>query len=98
MNVLDNYEILSILGEGTFGIVKLAQDKKTKEKVAIKILEKKKIKAEEDKRRVKTEIEILQRMSHINVIKTKKILKDLENIYIIMEYCEKGELFHHIEK
>ena len=98
MNVLNNYEILSILGEGTFGIVKLAQDKKTKEKVAIKILEKKKIKTEEDKRRVKTEIEILQRMSHINVIKAKKILKDSENIYIMMEYCEKGELFHYIEK
>ena len=98
MNVLNNYEILSILGEGTFGIVKLAQDKKTKEKVAIKILEKKKIKTEEDKRRVQTEIEILQRMSHINVIKAKKILKDSENIYIMMEYCEKGELFHYIEK
>ena len=98
MNVLNNYEILSILGEGTFGIVKLAQDKKTKEKVAIKILEKKKIKTEEDKRRVQTEIEILQKMSHINVIKAKKILKDSENIYIMMEYCEKGELFHYIEK
>ena len=98
MNVLNNYEILSILGEGTFGIVKLAQDKKTKEKVAIKILEKKKIKTEEDKRRVQTEIEVLQKMSHINVIKAKKILKDSENIYIMMEYCEKGELFHYIEK
>ena len=98
MNVLNNYEILSILGEGTFGIVKLVQDKKTKEKVAIKILEKKKIKTEEDKRRVQTEIEILQKMSHINVIKAKKILKDSENIYIMMEYCEKGELFHYIEK
>ena len=98
MNALGNYKVLSILGEGTFGIVKLAQDKMTKENVAIKTLEKKKIKDEKDKFRVKTEIEILKRMSHLNVIKTKKIFKDSENIYIIMEYCEKGELFNHIEK
>ena len=96
MKGLDNYEILSILGKGTFGIVKLAQDKTTKEKVAIKVLEKEKINDEEDKLRVKTEIEILSRMAHINVINAKKILKDSENIYIIMEYCEKGELFDHI--
>ena len=98
MNALGNYKVLSILGEGTFGIVKLAQDKMTKENVAIKTLEKKKIKDEEDKFRVKIEIEILKRMSHLNVIKTKKIFKDSENIYIIMEYCENGELFNHIEK
>jgi len=36
MDVLQNFEILSFLGEGTFGVVKLGQDKKTKEKVAIK--------------------------------------------------------------
>ena len=43
MDVLQNFEILSFLGQGTFSVVKLGQDKKTKEKVAIKILEKKKI-------------------------------------------------------
>ena len=96
MNANDNYEILSILGDGMFGNVKLAQDKKTKEKVAIKVLEKKKIKDDEDKYHVKIEIEILKKISHLNVIKTKKILEDSENIYIIMEYCEKGELFDRI--
>ena len=96
MNVLQNFEILSFLGEGAFGVVKLGKDKRTKEKVAIKILEKKKILSKEDEIRVKREIEILKKSNHINVIRAKKILKDSENIYIIMEYCEKGELFEHI--
>ena len=26
MNILDNYEILSILGEGTFGVVRLGKN------------------------------------------------------------------------
>ena len=96
MNTLKNFEFLSFIGEGAFGVVKLAQDKETKEKVAIKILEKKKILNKEDQIRVKREIEILKKTNHLNVIKAKKIFNDSENIYIIMEYCEKGELFEHI--
>ena len=96
MNALEEYEILSSLGEGTFGVVKLGRIKETEEEVAIKILEKKKIMNEEDEERVKREIDILKRVDHINVIKTLKIKEDEDNIYLIMEFCEKGELFNHI--
>ena len=96
MNILKNFELLSFLGEGAFGVVRMGQDKKTKEKVAIKILEKKKILTKDDEIRVKREIEILRNSNHIIVIRAKKILEDSENIYIIMEYCEKGDLFEHI--
>ena len=96
MSVLDNYEVSSIIGEGTFGVVRLGKEKLTGEKVAIKILEKKKIVSKDDEERVEREIEILKKVNHINVIKTMKIIKDKEKIYIIMEFCEKGELFNHI--
>ena len=43
MNPMDKYENIKYLGKGTFGIVRLYQDKLTKEKVAIKIINKKKI-------------------------------------------------------
>ena len=92
MDALKNFEILSFIGEGAFGVVKLGQNKTTKEKVAIKILEKKKIIDKEDEIQVKREINILKTCNHINVIRVKNILNDFENIYIIMEYCEKGEL------
>ena len=95
-DALDNYEILSIIGEGTFGVVKLGEVKSTGEKVAIKILEKKKMTSQDDKERVEREIEILNKINHINVIKIIKIIKDPEKIYIIMEFCENGELFNHI--
>ena len=52
MNILDNYEILSVLGEGTFGVVKLGKVKATGEIVAIKILEKKRIITKDDEKRV----------------------------------------------
>ena len=98
MNIHNNYDILTLLGEGSFGSVKLGIDKLTKEKDAIKILEKKKFVDKEEEYLVKREIDILKKINHLNVIKTKKIYDDSENIYIIMEYCEKGELYNHIIK
>ncbi len=41
--LLSDYLIKETIGKGTFSIVKLGIDRKTGEKVAIKILEKKKI-------------------------------------------------------
>ena len=94
MNPLDKYENIEYLGKGAFGVVRLYQDKRTKEKVAIKIIDKKKIINKNYETIVKREINILQNIHHINLIKTKQILNDSNNIYIIMEYCEKGELYN----
>ena len=96
MNPLDKYENIEYLGKGTFGVVRLYQDKLTKEKVAIKIINKKKIINKYHETSIKRELDILQNIKHINIINTKQILNDSENIYIIMEYCENGELFNHI--
>ena len=98
MNVLENYEILSPLGKGTFGLVRLGRDKSTGEKVAIKILEKNRIITSKDEERVKREMDILKKVNHINVIKIMKIEEDAQKIYLIMEFCEKRELFNYIVK
>ena len=93
---LSDYIIKETIGKGTFSIVKLGINKKTKEKVAIKILKKNKIVHKEDVERIEREINILEKLNHINVIKIYKINEDNENYYILMEFCENGELFHYI--
>ena len=98
MNNLETYEILGTIGEGTFGVVKLGKIKETGEKVAIKILEKKRIVTKEESERVKREIEVVGKINHLNVINIKKIFEDTEKIYLIMEFCEKGDLYNYIVK
>ena len=88
---LSDYEIKETIGKGTFSVVKLGINKITKEKVAIKILKKKKMQKSKDKSRLEREISILKRLNHINVIKIYKITEELENYY-----CENGELFNYI--
>jgi 5'-AMP-activated protein kinase, catalytic alpha subunit len=60
--ILSNYLVQHTLGQGTFGKVKLAVHMPTGERVAIKILEKARIKEVADAQRVAREIKILKRM------------------------------------
>ena len=94
--MIDEYIIKDTIGKGTFSTVKLGEHITTKQKVAIKILNKEKIKANEDLVRIKREIKILSMMDHPNIIKTYKITENSKNYYIIMEYCDGGELFNYI--
>ena len=95
-NILSQYEVKGIIGKGTFSKVKLGINNQTKKKVAIKILEKSKIKTKNDFTRLKREIHILKNFSHINLIKTYEIIENANYHFIIMEYCKYGELFNYI--
>ena len=93
-----DYIIKKTLGQGTFGKVKLGIHKPTNEKVAIKILEKCKIIEKDDEIRVKRELEMMPKFYHNNVILVTEIFSNRDNFYIVMEYCEGGELFNYIVK
>ncbi len=95
-NILSDYDLIETLGAGTFSEVKLGINKITKEKVAIKMLDKDKINNENDLTRLKREIHMLRTFSHINIIKTYEIAENDVNFLIIMEYCKHGELFNQI--
>ncbi|MCQ2815646.1 MAG: serine/threonine-protein kinase [archaeon] len=92
------YKIFKVIGEGAFGKVKLGIHLESGTNVAVKILEKRRIKEKDDKIRVSREIKILQTLSHQNIISVNEILQTKEKYYIVMEYCEGGELFNYITK
>ena len=95
---LGDYIIKKTIGKGTFSKVKLGIHKETKQKVAIKILEKSAIVEKDDLERIIREMTILNQIDHINVIKVYDIYESEDNYLIIMEYCEGGELFNYIVK
>ena len=95
---IGNYIIKRTLGQGTFGKVKLGIYIPTRDKVAVKILEKSKIIEKDDEIRVKREFEMLTKFNHINVILVTEIFESYDSYYTVMEYCEGGELFNYIVK
>ena len=94
---ISNYEMIKTLGEGNFGKVKLAIFRPTNEEFAIKIMNKAKIKSKM-KNSIFRENEISTKFNHINIVYVYNIIDDIENYYIIMEYCKGGELYDYLLK
>ena len=91
------YILGQTLGEGAFAKVKVATQIHTHEKTAIKILDKSRLLEDErDVQRLKKEINILKKLHHKNIIQLYEIMESKTSLYIVMEYCEKGELFDYI--
>ncbi|KAJ5550614.1 hypothetical protein N7461_005312 [Penicillium sp. DV-2018c] len=96
---INQYEILEELGRGEHGKVKLGQHITTKQKVAIKIVQRYsprrrlgKLGNPEDK--VKKEVAILKKARHPNVVSLLEVIDDpnRQKVYIVLEYVENGEI------
>ncbi|XBI19114.1 hypothetical protein VPH35_060726 [Triticum aestivum] len=95
-NPLKNYRIGKTLGIGSFGKVKIAEHIKTGHKVAVKILNRRKIKNMEMEEKVKREIKILRLFMHPHIIRLYEVIEAPADIYVVMEYVKSGELFDYI--
>lgn len=85
----------SVLGKGKFAEVKRAIDKKTKEPFAVKVITKDKVKSG-DQSKLKTEIDIMKKVSHPNCVSFTEVYESRTKLYIIMELVTGGELFDRI--
>ncbi|XP_048382195.1 maternal embryonic leucine zipper kinase isoform X3 [Stegostoma tigrinum] len=92
--LLKHYELQETIGTGGFAKVKLARHILTREKVAIKIMDKELL--GEDLPRVQTEIEAMKNLSHQHVCRLYHVIETAQKIFIILEYCPGGELFDYI--
>ncbi|PON72700.1 Calcium/calmodulin-dependent/calcium-dependent protein kinase [Parasponia andersonii] len=81
------YELGRTLGEGNFAKVKFARNVETNDNVAIKIL---------DKEKIKREISTMKLIRHPNVIRMYEVMASKTKIYIVMEFVTGGELFDKI--
>jgi len=90
-NFFKNYNLLSILGEGTYGEVFVSEDMKSKVKVATKIIKKNNDKQDYWKR-IKTEIDVLKIVNHPNIVKFVENYENSEYYFIVMEYLKYGSL------
>ena len=96
-NILEMYEIKEELGSGSFSIVKLAINKVTNQKVAVKIMNKEKM-SSTLLESARTEIEIMKICQFPYIIKFIEAYENIDFIYIFMEYCSGGTLFTFLKK
>ncbi|KDP31193.1 hypothetical protein JCGZ_11569 [Jatropha curcas] len=93
----DKYILGRELGRGEFGITYLCTDRETKEALACKSISKRKLRTAVDIEDVRREVAIMSSLpDHANIVKLKATYEDHENVHLVMELCEGGELFDRI--
>uniref|UniRef100_A0A672QUS2 Serine/threonine-protein kinase Chk2-like n=1 Tax=Sinocyclocheilus grahami TaxID=75366 RepID=A0A672QUS2_SINGR len=92
------YHIARKIGTGVCGEVKLAIEKETCKKVALKTINKHDFPSiGTATRNAEREIEILKKIDHPCLIKTEDFYQTEDSYYIVLEYVEGGELFGRIK-
>lgn len=94
----EKYTVTTTLGKGAYGEVKLAFEKNTCEKYAVKIITKKAFTMNGRHRmnlnaQILSEINILKKLEHPCIIKIKEVIDTPETVFIVLELVEGGELF-----
>ncbi len=98
-NPWDTYTELSTLGEGAYGVVKKVYLKSSPETLrAMKIIPKENIIENSDGTKLIDEIEILKNLEHPNIMKIYECFNDKDNVYIVSEFCDQGDLLGKMEK
>ena len=93
----DKYILGRELGRGEFGITYLCTDRETKEALACKCISKRKLRTSIDVEDVRREVAIMSNFpEHPNVVRLRATYEDSENVHLVMELCEGGELFDRI--
>ncbi|XP_042339439.1 serine/threonine-protein kinase Nek1 isoform X2 [Plectropomus leopardus] len=92
---MDKYEKVKKIGEGSFGKAILVKSKEDGRQYVIKEIG---ISAMSSKERQESrkEVAVLANMSHPNIVQYKESFEEGGCLYIVMDYCEGGDLFKKI--
>ena len=97
--IIDNLILEKCVGKGSFGEVYITSIKgDDSKKLATKKLERDQIEGTEALKYLTNEIKILHKLDHPNIVKFHSIKKTKKHFYIVMEYCNGGELSKALEK
>eukprot|EP00354_Favella_ehrenbergii_P001237 CAMPEP_0170471980 /NCGR_PEP_ID=MMETSP0123-20130129/14092_1 /TAXON_ID=182087 /ORGANISM="Favella ehrenbergii, Strain Fehren 1" /LENGTH=138 /DNA_ID=CAMNT_0010739955 /DNA_START=60 /DNA_END=477 /DNA_ORIENTATION=- len=89
-NIKADYKVESVIGKGSFASVRKGRSRATGEKVAIKVIAKRKL-TEDDKVGLQNEIDILKQVDHPNIVKLFDIYEDDKYFFLVMELMQGGE-------
>ena len=88
-----DFDFISELGKGSFGVVYKVMHKKTKRVYAIKQIRKKTLNNPKLVEQVKTEVRTMYSLNSPHVIKLFNHFEDQISIYLVIEFAAKGQLY-----
>ncbi|XP_072953983.1 uncharacterized protein [Typha angustifolia] len=89
---VDDFELLTIIGNGAFGEVRLCREKTTKQVYAMKKLKKSEMLRRGQVEHVKAERNLLAEVDSACIVKLYCSFQDEEYLYLVMEYLPGGDM------
>jgi len=90
------YELGETLGTGSFASVRIAKEKATGRRVAVKIIEKKVIDGKQ-KEYIRIEMSVMKLVRHPNVMRLEQVFETKSEIYMVMPLYAGGDLYEYMK-
>lgn len=95
---LDDFELIRVIGKGSFGKVTLVRKKRDTKLYAMKVLSKPNIVRRNQVEHTRTERRILGTISHPFIVKLHYAFQTDKKLYFVLDYAAGGELFFHLSR
>lgn len=96
-SIKDHYAFVRNLGEGHFGMVLLAKDRRTREKFAVKVIKKQHAEVR-TMTLIQRELAILRLVNHRNIVRLYDLFDTEDKLYFVLEYMQGGALYQVLAK
>ena len=97
---IQDFELLKVLGKGSFGKVFLVRKYDSQELFAMKVLKKSEVKRRKQIEHTKTERRIMggTGKNHPFIVGLRFAFQNSKKLYMVTDYCRGGELFFHLKR
>jgi len=95
---LQDFDLLAVIGKGSFGRVLQVRKKDNGRIFAMKVLNKQNILDNHELIHTRTEKNILQKLAHPFLVNLNYSFQTPDKLYFVMDFVNGGELFFHLQK
>ncbi|ELU00045.1 hypothetical protein CAPTEDRAFT_106738 [Capitella teleta] len=92
---MEKYVRIKKIGEGSFGKALLVRSKENGKQMVVKEINMSRMQRKE-REESRKEVAVLAQLAHPNVVAYKESFEEVGNLYIVMDYCDGGDLYGRI--
>eukprot|EP00928_Gymnodinium_smaydae_P057456 TRINITY_DN40697_c0_g1_i1.p1 TRINITY_DN40697_c0_g1~~TRINITY_DN40697_c0_g1_i1.p1 ORF type:complete len:362 (-),score=69.33 TRINITY_DN40697_c0_g1_i1:134-1135(-) len=96
--VLDDFNLVKVIGKGSYGKVMLVQHARNRQVFAMKMLRKENVVKRNQVEHTRAERSVLETCQHPFIVQLMYAFQTPTKLYFVLEYCPGGELFFHLSR